>query len=69
MDVCAIEIITEVFHLLQKRTPGCLSWLDEKPGPTQQIVVIDEVYRELIYRAIAKHKTLGQVVRKVCTKE
>ena len=63
-----IEITTEVFHLVQARTPGYLSCSDEKPGPTQQILVTDEVYRELIDRAIAKHKTLDQVVRDACTK-
>jgi hypothetical protein len=63
-----LEITTEVFHLLQKRPPGYLSWSDEKPGPTQRILVTDEVYIELIDRAIAKHKTLDQVVREACTK-
>jgi len=63
-----IEITTEVFHLLQKRTFSYLCWSDEKPGPTQRIVVNDEVYRELIDRAISKRKTLDQVVREVCTK-
>jgi len=63
-----IEITTEVFHLLQERTPGYLSCSDEKPGPTQQILVTDDVYRELIDRAIAKHKTLDQVVRDACAK-
>jgi hypothetical protein len=63
-----IEITTEVFHLLQKRTPGYLSCLDEKPGPTQRILVTDEVYRELIDRAIAHRKTLDQLVREACTK-
>jgi hypothetical protein len=63
-----IEITTEVFHLLEKRAPAYVSWSDEKPGPTQQIVVDDEVYREFIDRAIAKRKTLDQVVREVCKK-
>ena len=67
MSEYVIEITTEVFHLLQRRTPGYLSYSDEKPGPTQQILVTDEVYRELIDRAIAKHKTLDQVVRDACT--
>jgi len=63
-----IEITQEVFHLLQKRTFSYLSWSVEKPGPTQQIIVTDEVYRELIDRAISKRKTLDQVVREVCMK-
>jgi hypothetical protein len=63
-----IEIATEVFHLLQKRAPAYVSWSDEKPGPVQRIVVDDEVYREFIDRAIAKHKTLDDVVRETCTK-
>jgi uncharacterized protein CbrC (UPF0167 family) len=68
MDECVIEITTEVFHLLQKRTPGYLSWSDEKLGPTQKVVLIGEVYRELIDRAIGKHKTLDQVIRDARTK-
>jgi hypothetical protein len=68
MDEQVIEITTEVFHLLQKRTLGYLSWSDERPAPTQQILVTDEVYRELIDRAIAKHKALDQVVRETYTK-
>lgn len=63
-----IEITTEVFHLMQKQPPGFLSWSDEKPGLTQQVLVPDEVYRELIDRAIAKRKTLDQVLREVCAK-
>ncbi len=61
-----IEITTEVFHLLQRRAPAYVSWSAEKPGPIQRIVVDDEVYREFIDRAIAKHKTLDQVVRDAC---
>lgn len=63
-----IEITTEVFHLLRKRAPAYVSWSDEEPGPTQQIVVDDDVYREFIDRAIAKRKTLDQVVRETCRK-
>jgi len=68
MDKQVIEITTEVFHLLRERAPGFVSWSDEKPGPTQRIVVEDDVYREFIDRAIAKRKTLDQVVRETCTK-
>jgi hypothetical protein len=62
-----IEITTEVFHLLQKRAPGYVSWSDEKPGPMQRIVVEYDVYSEFIDRAIAKRKTLDEVVRETCT--
>jgi hypothetical protein len=64
-----IEITTEVFHLLERRAPTYVSWSDEKPGPAQQIVVEDEVYSEFIDRAIAKKKTLDQVVRDACAKK
>lgn len=61
-----IEISTEVFRLLKKRIPAFVSWSDEKPGPTQRILVEDDVYSEFIDRAIAKRKTLDQVVAEVC---
>ena len=64
----SVEISTEVFHALQQRGADCVSWSDEKPGPTQRIVVDDDVYREFIDRAIAKRKTLDQVVRETCTR-
>jgi len=63
-----IDISTEVFHLLQRRAPGYVAWAEEKPGPTQKILVGDDVYTEFIDRAIAHHQTLDQVVREVCTK-
>lgn len=63
-----IDISTEVFHLLQRRAPGYVAWADEKPGPTQKILVDDDVYNEFIDRAIAHHQTLDQVVREACTK-
>ena len=31
-----IEISTEVFHMLQQRSPGYVSWAEEEPGPTQE---------------------------------
>jgi len=68
MSEHVIEITTEVFHLLQKRAPGYVNWSDEKPGATQQIVLDDDVYSEFIDRAIAKRKTLNEVVREACTK-
>jgi hypothetical protein len=63
-----MEISTEVFLLLQKRAPGYVSWSNEKPGPTQRILVEDDVYREFIDRAIAKRKTLDQVIAEVCVR-
>ena len=63
-----IEISTEVFRLLQKRAPAYVSWSNEKPGPTQRILVEDDVYKEFIDRAIAKRKTLDQVIAEVCVR-
>jgi len=63
-----IEVSTGVFRLLQKRAPTYVSWSNEKPGPTQQILVEDDVYREFIDRAIAKRKTLDQVITEVCVR-
>jgi hypothetical protein len=68
MQEHVIDISTEVFHLLQRRAPGYVEWSDEKPGPTQKIVVGDDVYSEFIDRAIAHRQTLDEVVREVCTK-
>ena len=63
-----IQISTGVFRLLQKRAPAYVSLSDEKPGPTQRILLEEDVYREFIDRAIAKHKTLDQIVREACAK-
>lgn len=63
-----IEISTEVFRLLQKRAPAYVSCSDEKPGPTQRILVEDDVYNEFIDRAIAKRKTLDQIVTEACVR-
>jgi hypothetical protein len=63
-----IDISTEAFHVLRKRAPEYVSWLDEKPGPTQRILVPDDVYTEFIDRAIAKRKTLEQVFLEVCAR-
>jgi hypothetical protein len=62
----SVEISTEVFHALQQRGAGYVSWSDEKPGPTQRILVGDDVYNELIDRAIAKRKTLDQILLETC---
>jgi hypothetical protein len=69
MNEHVIEVTTEVFHLLKRRAPAYVSWSDEKAGPTQQILVEDEVYSEFIDRAIAKRMTLDQVVRDACVKK
>ena len=66
-SIHVIEITTEVYHLVQQRAPAYVSWSDEIPGPTQRIVVDDDVYNEFIDRAIAKRKTLDEVVRDACT--
>ena len=61
-----IEVSTEVFRLLKKRAPAYISWSEEKPGPTQRIIVEDDVYNEFVDRAIAKRKTFDQIVTEVC---
>ena len=61
-----IEISTEVFRLLKKKAPAYISLSDEKPGPTQRILVEEDIYNEFIDRAIANRKTLDQVVTEVC---
>ena len=63
-----IDISTEVFHLLQQRAPGFVAWLEEKPGPTQKILLEDDVYSEFIDRAIAHRQTLDQVLQELCTR-
>lgn len=68
MQEHVIEISTEVFRLLQQRAPGFVACAEEKPGPTQKILVGDDVYSEFVDRAIAHHQTLDEVVREVCTK-
>jgi hypothetical protein len=62
MDEQVIEISTRVFRMLKKRDPWYVDWSDEKPGPTQRILVEDDVYREFIDRAIAKRKSLDEVL-------
>jgi hypothetical protein len=63
-----LEISTEVFHMLQQQSPGYVSWAEEEPGPTQKILVGEDVYTEFIDRAIAHHQTLDQVIREACTR-
>jgi hypothetical protein len=63
-----IEISTDVFRVLQQQAPGYVSPGEEKPGPTQKILVEEDVYTELIDRAIAHRQTLDQVVLDACTR-
>jgi hypothetical protein len=68
MRIHVIEISTEVFHLLKQLAPRFVGWSDEKPGPTQKILLDDDVYTEFIDRAIAHRQTLDQVIRDTCTR-
>jgi hypothetical protein len=63
-----IEVSTEVFHFLQRRVPAYISLAEEKPGPTQKILVAEEVYTEFIDRAISHRQTLDRVVREAWVK-
>ena len=63
-----IDISTEVFHVVQQQAPGYVSWGEEKPGPTQKILMTEDVYTEFIDRAIAHRQTLDQVIREACTR-
>jgi DNA-binding NarL/FixJ family response regulator len=62
-----IDISTEIFHVVQQQAPGYVSWGEEKPGPTQKILVEEDVYTEFIDRAIAHRQTLDQVICEACT--
>jgi len=66
MRTQVLEVSTEVFHVLKRRAPAYVSLSDEKPGPSQLIFVDDDVYVEIIDRAIAKRQSLDQVVREIC---
>jgi hypothetical protein len=61
MNRHVLEISTHVFRLLRRRELLCLSCSDEKLGPTQRIVVDDDVYNEIIDRAISKRKTIDEI--------
>jgi hypothetical protein len=56
-----LEISTPVFRVLRRWARLYVSWSDEKDGPTQRIVVDDEVYNEVIDRAISKRKTIDEI--------
>jgi hypothetical protein len=58
MNKHVLEISTPVFRVRRKRAPRFVSWSDEKAGLTQHIVVDDDVYSEMIDRAIAKRKSI-----------
>lgn len=68
MRIHTIEVSTEVFHLLQQHAPHFVEWTDEKSGPTQKILLEDDVYTEFIDRAIAHRQTLDQVIRDTCAR-
>ncbi len=61
MNKHVVEISTPVFRVLRRRVPVYVSWSDEKDGPMQQVVVDDDVYSEMIDRAIAKRKSIDEV--------
>ncbi len=61
MNGHVLEISTYVFRLLRRRELLCVSCSDEKDAPTQRIVVDDDVYTEIIDRAIAKRKSIDEV--------
>ena len=63
-----IEISTKVFRVLQRQAPGYVACSEEKRGPTQKIILGEDVYREFIDRAIAHRQTLDQVILAACTR-
>jgi hypothetical protein len=65
MNRHVLEISTPVLRALRRRSSLYVSWSDEKDGPTQHIVVDDDVYNEMIDRAIAKRKTIDEVFLEV----
>jgi hypothetical protein len=68
MRTHVIEISTEVFRIVRRRAPRFIGWSEEKPGPTQKLLLEDDVYIEFIDRAIAHRQTLDDVIREVCTR-
>lgn len=62
MNRHVLEVSTHVFRVLQRLAPLYISYSEEKAGrPTQHIVIDDDVYSEIIDRAIAKRKTIDEV--------
>lgn len=68
MNGHVLEISTYVFRLLRGRALLCISCTDEKDAPTQRIVVDDDVYTEIIDRAISKRKTIDEVFLEFATR-
>ncbi len=66
MNGQVLEISTHVFRLLRRREVFYVSCTDEKDAPTQRIVVDDDVYTEIIDRAIAKRKTIDEIFVELC---
>ena len=61
-----LVVSTEVFHMLEEWESAFVSLDKETPGPTQKILVEEDVYRELIDRAIAHRQTVDQVILEAC---
>jgi catechol 2,3-dioxygenase-like lactoylglutathione lyase family enzyme len=61
-----LEVSTDVFRLLRRRALLYVSCSDERDAPTQRIVVDDDVYTEIIDRAIAKRKTIDEIFLEIC---
>jgi hypothetical protein len=68
MNGHVLEISTYVFRLLRWRALSYISCTDEKDTPTQRIVVDDDVYSEIIDRAIAKRKTIDEIFLEFATR-
>ncbi|MGD1020005.1 MAG: hypothetical protein ABSA12_11900 [Verrucomicrobiia bacterium] len=68
MNRHVLEISTHVFRLLRRRELLCISCSDEEDGPTQRIVIDDDVYNEMIDRAISKRKTIDEIFLEVATR-
>ena len=66
MNGRVLEVSTNVFRLLRRRALLYVSCADEKDAPTQRIVVDDDVYTEIIDRAIAKRKTIDEIFLEIC---
>lgn len=66
MNRHVLEISTHVFRLLRRRALLYIFCSDERDGPTQRIVVDDDVYSEIIDRAIAKRKTIDEIFLELC---
>lgn len=68
MNGHVLEISTYVFRLLRRRELLCVSCTDERDAPTQRIVVDDDVYTEIIDRAISKRKTIDEIFLELATR-